>query len=208
MRLVVKDIVVGYTRAILGPISFTAEPGCCYAFMGPNGIGKTTLLKTIVGILKPLRGTIKVDNNSISSTKREMFYVPETADIPLEIKIKDLMKFFFILYNIPRNRWSDIMESSLNLLELPSNEKIASLSHGQRRRLQLAIAYAIKAPITIIDDPLVGLDEYCALEIFPKIIKELKLSKCIVIITFRGRLNRNIMMQIDKVFDLRLFKPS
>ncbi|MFN3804727.1 MAG: ATP-binding cassette domain-containing protein, partial [Pyrobaculum sp.] len=151
------------------------------AFVGPNGAGKTTLLRTLATLLPPLRGEIKYGGRDIREARRHIFFVPESIEVPLELKAVDYVKVVTSLYERPDPRE---VEAVLDLIEVPPRERLKNLSHGQRRRIQLAPALLVKTPIMLLDDPLIGLDYYATENIFPQIVKEL-LKTSTVIITLR-----------------------
>ncbi len=169
MLLEVKDLNVYYgaIHALQG-ISFHLDEGEIVTLIGANGAGKSTLLKIIVGIIKPLKGIVKVFNKDVQSLKEErkwIGYVPQKPDLEkyLPLKVKDIVA----LGRRVVNNWQkltyydfEIMDKVMEDMEIKSIEdKIyGELSGGQQQRVLIARALAQEPKLLILDEPTVGID--------------------------------------------------
>ena len=169
--LVVENLSVKRSkRVVLDSISLTINCGEFVGLVSPNGGGKTTLLLTILGILKPSRGKIKLfgDNNPSSSSFRKMGWVSQHAsNIPKNIKItvKELVQLGTL--NSSNMFWPTIsdeqnkrVEKAIERVGLQSvtDTNVSNLSGGQRQRAVIARALASEAEFILLDEPLVGVD--------------------------------------------------
>ena len=161
MILSAKNLVCGYDIPLLSA-SFELKTGEHLVIYGPNGAGKTTLLKTILGLLHPISGEVEILGARAkrgSLTMRNIFYLPETIDLPSHLRANEYVELIFDLYG-ERPNLARIREG-LNIFELGPvyRRRIGELSHGQRRRLQLLVAYTLSRRLTVLDDPTIGIDE-------------------------------------------------
>ena len=168
--LVVKNLSVNRSkRVVLDDVSLTIKRGEFVGLVGPNGGGKTTFLLTILGILKPIQGSVELfgSGNPSSNILRKIGWVSQHAsNIPKNIKItvRELVELgtlnssnMFWRYN------SDQKQKVTRAIELTGlksveNRNIFNLSGGQRQRAVIARALASNAEFILLDEPLVGLD--------------------------------------------------
>ncbi len=171
MNLELKDLSIGYRRSapICSGISATAHTADTIALIGGNGEGKTTLLRTIATILKPLGGEILIDGKGIHSISVErrasLVSIVTTEQIHTAYTtVKQLVS----LGRVPYSNWAGAlsgqdMEVVERAMELTSTLKLANhsldaLSDGQRQRVMIARALAQDTPIILLDEPTAFLD--------------------------------------------------
>ncbi len=155
-------------KQVIHDINLSIKCGEFVGIVGPNGGGKSTLLLTILGILKPKRGTVKIyDFEPLSKNViGKIGWVPQTAsNLPSNIRIT--VKELIQLGTLKRESFFQIMQKNrlqvkkiLQLvgLEDVANVPLSSLSGGQRQRAIIGKALASEAEIIIMDEPLVGVD--------------------------------------------------
>jgi len=185
--LSIENVVAGYgSFQVIGPITFSAETGNVVVIHGPNGVGKSTFMKTLATLLKPIEGNIYLNKRPISKCREVLFYLPESIDtvLPLEVTVLDYLRIISSTYGLGWDR-REIVEI-LEVFGLPRSEPIRLLSQGQKRRLQLASTVVVRgqARVYILDDPSIGLDDISKKMLLPGIIRELK-EKAIIIISTR-----------------------
>ena len=154
---------------------------------GPNGVGKTTLLKTIAGFLKPLCGRILLDKEDITRIKRKIFYIDERVELPESVTTLDYFRIIGSLYGFTDRRF---LSDKLSDFGLDPKMRIREMSQGQRRRLQIAGAIAARnAKLFVIDDPAVGMDDFSAEHYLPAIVDRLlEHGKIVVMSTKTARM--------------------
>ena len=149
---------------IVDNISFTVPTGETLAITGPSGIGKTTLLHAICGIVRTTHGTIHIDNTDISSWpthKRGIGLVSQTGDLFPTMTVSQNIEFGLRIAKMPQTdrttRVNELLEM-LNLAHL-ADRNVAELSGGEARRIALARALAPRPQVLLLDEPLSGLDQ-------------------------------------------------
>ncbi|MGX4670481.1 ATP-binding cassette domain-containing protein [Cerasibacillus sp. JNUCC 74] len=156
------------------------------AFIGPNGVGKTTLLKCLLGLLSPDQGSIKIDNQVLSKSNRSEMLKEFGSVIQLPPSTSDMTVYelFVEHYNYMEIKEPTPHMEMLELLELqvPLTKKIGQLSLGMKQRLQLAIALSHRPKIIILDEPFNGLD-FDGINLMKEILSDLKGKGVCVIIT-------------------------
>lgn len=151
---------------VLEDISLEVTSGQFVALIGPNGGGKTTLLKLLVGLLSPIRGSIRVLGRGVEQARRDVAYVPQDIrfdrDFPLtawEVARMGRLGRRRLLerYNA---RDGEIVDEALRRVDiLPLRDRpIGSLSGGERRRVYLARALASEPHLLVLDEPLANVD--------------------------------------------------
>lgn len=167
-------------NVILDSINLTVKPESIISIVGPNGGGKTTLLNTILGLIRPLLGTVQVFGRSPSVTGSKGFfgYLPQGnhSDLNFPVNVFDVVamsrysqKSYFQKLN---KNDTAIIKKSLNTIEMTefSHTSFGQLSGGQQQRVLIARALAMEPRILILDEPSTGLDTvaqdqfYCMLE--------------------------------------------
>ncbi len=161
----VKDVskFYGSFPAVRG-VSFEAAPGQVVGLLGPNGAGKTTTIRMITGFLPPTSGRISVcGHDTISESveaRRKIGYLPESAPLYPEMRVRDYLSHRARLYGVPRqDRKAAIIRAGdrCRLLEV-MQRRIGHLSKGYRQRVGLASAILHNPPVLILDEPSNGLD--------------------------------------------------
>ena len=162
----IKNVSKTYNgkKKVLKNISFKIESGEIFAFIGHNGAGKTTMIKSIMGILDFEEGDILVDNKSIKEEpiecKKIMAYVPDNPDLYENMKAIDFINFIFDMYEVPENirRKNTLKYAKMFEIEDKLNDDISSFSHGMKQKVALIAALAHNPKVLIMDEPFVGLD--------------------------------------------------
>ncbi|MFN3824130.1 MAG: heme ABC exporter ATP-binding protein CcmA [Pseudorhodobacter sp.] len=148
MDLVVNDLAVargGLT--VLEGISFTLRPGAALVLRGPNGIGKTTLLRTIAGLQPATGGQMSVPPEAVA-------YAAHADGLKATLTVTENLAFWASVYG------SGGLEAALERMNLCAlrDRQAANLSAGQKRRLGLARLLVTGRPVWVLDEPTVSLD--------------------------------------------------
>ena len=215
MKITIQDVEFSYNGfPVLKNVNNKFEKGDLVALVGPNGSGKSTLIKCMNGILKVRKGTVLIDDRSISSFSpnelaREMAYVPQSENRKAVLKVIDIE----LLGRKPYINWcpteqdlritSDIL-NSLNLDHLAMRD-FNKLSGGQQQSVYIARALAQEPDILLLDEPIANLDIRHQIEVLD-LLKSLSQKGITVIIALHdinmaARYASKIMMLRDgKVF--------
>jgi len=147
---------------VIKGLTFDMAEGEILGILGPNGAGKTTTLQMLLGILTPTSGTIKVFGKDLSTHKSEilehMNFSSTYVDLPWRLTVKENLIWSAWLYNIPdrKKRLNQIRE--LFRLEKQWNMPVASLSAGQKTRVNLARSMVNFPSLLLLDEPTASLD--------------------------------------------------
>lgn len=169
-------------RPILRNVSLHVEKGQVLAVMGPNGMGKSTLLALIGGLLSPLKGSVIIDGlkrrSSIEAEKairRKMVYLPDRPYLPPDVTGREYVLAIGRLYDVEEERLMEQTERLLSIFNLDKNadSPISSYSTGQQKKIGICAALATEAPILILDEPFSGGLDSSALLALSKIFKRL-----------------------------------
>ena len=149
---------------IVDDISFTVPTGESLAITGPSGIGKTTLLHAICGIVRTTHGTVHIDNVDITSLpthKRGIGLVSQTGDLFPTMTTSQNIEFGLRIAKIPQKERTARVKELLELVGLAhlAHRNVAELSGGESRRIALARALAPRPRVLLLDEPLSGLDQ-------------------------------------------------
>jgi len=170
ISLELKNADLGYGgRVVLRDVNLTIESGEIVCLLGPNGVGKTTLFKTILGFIKPMTGSIAIDETDITSFSLKDFarlvaYVPQNHHSPFPYKVRDVVLFgrtvHLGLFASPGAKDRKIADSFLELLEIRhlAERSFTELSGGERQMVIIARALTQEARFIILDEPTSNLD--------------------------------------------------
>jgi len=146
-------------RCVLKGIDLRIPAGCIYGLLGRNGVGKTTLIRILLGMEHPTRGsTALLGQDSLaltSAVKGRIAYVAEGHNLIQGYRVKRLIQ---ICRSLAR-QWNEALCKRLVAqFRLPLDQKVKALSSGMRAQLNLALALATDPELLILDDPTLGLD--------------------------------------------------
>ncbi|MBF1057272.1 MAG: ABC transporter ATP-binding protein [Peptostreptococcus sp.] len=168
-------------KRVLKNISFSIEKGKIVGFLGPNGCGKTTLVKLINGLMPVTDGVILVGGKKISKeTKAMVSYLPERTYLNNWMKVKDILDFFEDLFeDFDRQR----AEQMFSDMKIGLNEKLKNLSKGTKEKVQLVLVMSRQADLYILDEPIAGVDPAARSYIMKTILTNLPEESSLLIVT-------------------------
>ena len=145
-------------------ISLTVEKGDLFAFIGHNGAGKSTTIKSVVGILPYEKGEIKINGISVKDNpvecKKMIAYIPDNPDLYESLTGIDYLNFISDVFEVSIDKRKNIIEKYATLFGIKENlnNYIGSYSHGMKQKLAIISALVHEPKLLILDEPFVGLD--------------------------------------------------
>lgn len=183
---------------VLNGINLSIKEGGIFAVLGPNGSGKTTIIKTILGMVIPDRGRIKVFDTDIknnSDYRHQIDYLPQIANFPSNLKVSELIKMIKDLRG-KTNADQHLIEKLK--LEPFLNKKLGTLSGGTKQKVNIVLTFMFNSPIIILDEPTTGLDPISLIRLKELIQVEKAKGKTILITS-------HIMSFVEEVADEIVF---
>lgn len=167
-------------------VSFEVKPGETFALLGPNGSGKTTALKCLVGLMPPTAGAIKVDGADVWKEARRakslMSYLPQHVNFHDNLTAREVMQFYCKLRKLPTTRIETVMQGSHFHFNGFTDKPVNQFSGGMLQRLGLAVACLPDAPILLLDEPTASLDPERAIQ-FREFLTTLKQAGKTIVFT-------------------------
>ena len=143
-------------KTVLDDINFEIAEGSVVGLLGPNGCGKTTLIKILTGLIKDHTGTVRIDNEEPGPyTKSIVAYLPDKSYLPDWMKPKDAIAYFSDFYADFDKEKAEKMVRDFGLDE---NQRLKTMSKGQQEKINLILVMCRRAKLYILDEPLGGLD--------------------------------------------------
>ena len=167
----------------LDNISLVFEKGECIALLGPNGCGKTTLIKTILGMVVPDSGQILFNDKPIKNEwlyRNDIGYMPQIGRYPENMTIANIFEMMKDIRKDGEKQLDEDLIKSFNLNEL-MNKKMHTLSGGTRQKVSAALAFLFNPDVLILDEPTAGLDPLSSEKLKDKIMIEKEKGKLILI---------------------------
>ncbi|NHM04682.1 ABC transporter ATP-binding protein [Flavobacterium celericrescens] len=167
---------------VLKNINLSCKKGECIALIGPNGCGKTTLIKSVLGMVLPDSGTIHFNGNSVLGEylyREKIGYMPQIGRYPDNMTIGQIIEMIKKI----RNSSDDLDEDLLHAFELEKmfDKQMRTLSGGTTQKVSAVLAFLFNPDVLILDEPTAGLDPLAAEILKEKIIKEKEKGKLILI---------------------------
>ncbi|MEW9701392.1 ATP-binding cassette domain-containing protein [Paenibacillus sp. SI8] len=153
----VKQVTKKYGRKrVLDEVSFTAEKGQITCLVGINGVGKSTVMKAIMGLTPISGGEIRIDGKPIGKPLYEkVVFIPDTLTMPVSMRIQDCMQFMQDFYS---NWNSQRAVELLSFFKLKAEDRIGELSKGNAAKANLLLGLSLDADYVLMDEPFSGID--------------------------------------------------
>jgi len=188
----VEDVWVRlHDHTVLEEVNVAVYPDDFYAIIGPNGGGKTTLLKVILGLLRPTRGTVRILGETGATARRKIGYVPQfrTFDFEYPISVREMVLSGRLghINRIPRRYGAEDHARTEEALETMgiaglADRQIRNLSGGEQQRAIIARALVGDPKVLLLDEPTVYVDAPTAAQ-FYHILDGLREQMAIVLVT-------------------------
>ena len=179
-------------KNVLNDISFQIEEGSIVGLLGPNGCGKTTLIKILTGLIKDHSGTVKIDNDEPGPyTKSIVAFLPDKSYLPDWMRPVDAIEYFADFYaDFDRAK----AEKMVADFRLDPKQKLKTMSKGQQEKLCLILVMCRQAKLYILDEPLGGLDPASRSAILDLIMTNYAKNASVLIST-------HLINDVEKIFN-------
>ncbi len=184
---------------VLNNINLSIGAGKVTAIVGPNGSGKTTMIKSVLGLVKPTEGTIEVDGSKTEGDylyRKKIGYMPQIARYPENLTANELLSLIKDLRESENINDGEILSSFKLSGEMEKPFK--SLSGGTKQKVSALIAFAFDPKILILDEPTAGLDPISSSYFKDLVLEEKQNGKTII-------LTSHIMSEIQELADEIIF---
>ncbi len=189
--LSLQNLIKSYHgRQVVNSVSLQVESGSVVGLLGPNGAGKTTTFYMTVGMIKPDKGSVFLDEKDITAdpmymrARKGVGYLPQETSTFKKLTVKQ--NILMILEVLPLSRAEQQQKADALLEELGighlAGQKAGSLSGGERRRLEISRSLATDPSFILLDEPFSGIDPLAVIDI-KKIMEHLKERKIGILIT-------------------------
>ena len=192
----ISNLTVGYgTRTVLGPFDASIEAGTVTVLIGANGMGKSTLLRTLAGAQNPLGGEVLYNGvnlhrgTSARSRARLVSLVYSERNIAADLTVEDIVSLgrqpYTGLFGIPGAEDREITARSLEALGITglAHRTAGTLSDGERQKALIARALAQSTPVMLLDEPTSFLDAASRIEVMQQLQKIAREKKVTILLS-------------------------
>ncbi len=189
----VKNLYKSYGKnQVLNGVSVSLKPGQIIGLLGPNGCGKTSLIKILTGLINDYSGDVKIGGYAPGiETKSMVAYLPEKTYLADWMRPIDAIEYFDDFF-------ADFdKEKALSMMRhfnLPMKQKAKSMSKGMQEKLQLLLVMSRKAQLYILDEPLGGVDPAARSFILDTIMENYSKNSTVLLST-------HLIHDVERIFD-------
>jgi lipopolysaccharide export system ATP-binding protein len=175
-RLVLENLVKTYGgKTVVDQVSLNVDQGRVTGLLGPNGAGKTTTFYMTVGMIRPEKGTVHLDGEDITQypmyvrARKGIGYLPQETSIFKKLTVRENITAILEVIekkdtDIDIHQKAESLMEELGILTL-AGQKAASLSGGERRRLEISRVLATDPLFILLDEPFAGIDPLAVIDI-------------------------------------------
>ena len=193
-----KNLTKSYKKGfrVLDNMDLELPAGRIVGLLGPNGCGKSTLIKLVAGLLQPDSGTITICGKPVSSESKALVsYLPERPYFNPSQKVTDLIRMFEDFYE---DFDKAVATKLLGDLNIDPNARMKTLSKGTKEKVQLILVMSRKARLYLLDEPIAGVDPAAREYILRTIVSNYNPEGTIVITT-------HLIADVEQVLDDFMF---
>lgn len=161
----VTNLTGGYgNQPVIHDIDFELQNGEIIGLIGLNGAGKSTTIKHMLGLLRPISGTLQIDGVSLAEHpyeyRNKLSYIPESPVLYEELTLAEHIDMTAMAYHIPLDEAMERARSLLKVFRLEDKLKAfpAHFSKGMKQKVMIICAFIVQPELYIIDEPFLGLD--------------------------------------------------
>lgn len=184
MKIEVKNLTKKYGQTLaLQNVSFTLEGQKIYGLLGRNGAGKTTFMDILAGNILATEGEILINGENPFDNRKlteSICLIKEGNNFKRDLKVKNVLKIYSYFYPT----WDqELAEELIKVYNLNMNAKVKTLSKGMESSLGIIAGLASKAPITIFDEPYIGLDAAARKKFYEILLEEYEEENRMIILS-------------------------
>ena len=183
-------------KQALSNVNFTLEAGKIVGLLGPNGSGKTTIMKLINGLIQPTSGTVLINGAAPGiASKKAISFLPDRTYLNNWMRVRDTFDMFGDFYaDFDRVKAEEMLKS----LQIDGSAPLKSLSKGTLEKVQLILVMARKAKLYLLDEPIAGVDPAARDYILRTILNNYGEDSTILLST-------HLITDVEKIFEQVLF---
>ncbi|MCG7408545.1 ABC transporter ATP-binding protein [Paenibacillus sp. ACRRX] len=181
-------------KQVLSGVSLHIQPGTIIGLIGRNGTGKTTLMRTIVGIYDPEQGQVMIDDinvHKLAQSKRDIVFIP---DSPIALEGYTLQQCAQLFGSIYPNFDGFFFHEAMERFHLPVNKPVRSLSKGMKMLFSTALGLATRARVIMLDEPTNGVDAVAKKHLLALIMESVTPDSAILI-------SSHMLHELDRIAD-------
>ncbi|WP_240417691.1 ABC transporter ATP-binding protein [Paenibacillus periandrae] len=183
-------------KTILENINFELKSGSITGLIGRNGVGKSTLLRIMTGILDPDQGEVLFEGVNLRTyplIKQSMYYVPDSMSMFNSYSVKELVRLHRSMYE---QFDQEAFYTWLDRFQLPTNRTLRSFSKGMKALLVIILALATQSKLIILDEPTNGLDVIVKKQVMQLLVEEVSERQLALIISSHH------LQELEKIADV------
>ncbi len=193
-----KSLSKAYTKGkfVINNLNLEIPQGRIIGLLGPNGCGKSTLIKMIAGLLQVTSGEVLVNGKAVGEeTCADISYLPERTYFTASMKVKDIVDFFSDFYkDFDKERALKLLKD----LNVDIEAKLKKLSKGTKEKVQLVLVMSRQAKLYLLDEPIAGVDPATREYILSTIVSNYNPKATIIITT-------HLITDVEQVLDDFIF---
>lgn len=193
-----KNLSKAYVKGInvISNLNLEIPQGRIIGLLGPNGCGKSTMIKMIAGLLQPTSGEILVNGKAVGEeTCADISYLPERTYFTASMKVKDIVDYFADFYkDFDKDRALKLLKD----LNVDIEAKLKKLSKGTKEKVQLVLVMSRQAKLYLLDEPIAGVDPATREYILSTIVSNYNPEATIIITT-------HLITDVEQVLDDFIF---
>ncbi len=193
-----KNLSKAYTKGkfVINNLNLEIPQGKIIGLLGPNGCGKSTMIKMIAGLLQPTSGEVLVNGMQVGEeTCSYISYLPERTYFTASMKVKDIINYFADFYkDFDKERAIKLLKD----LNVDIDAKLKKLSKGTKEKVQLVLVMSRQAKLYLLDEPIAGVDPATREYILSTIVSNYNPEATIIITT-------HLITDVEQVLDDFIF---
>lgn len=195
-KISIKNLNMSYRKKVLDNLDLELDSGQIVGLVGPNGTGKSTLLRILAGLEKTYKGEILINGKKPDyNTYKEISYQADKFTLDEKISVKEVVKTYKKFFD---DFDEDKFYKLFNEFKLPADSKVREMSKGMREKLQIALSLSRKTGIYLLDEPISGVDPSARKAIINIILNNFEEDSLLIIST-------HLISQIEPLLDRVLF---